>query len=588
MVALPNEILLEIVKYYPPITKFQDLDDVLEEYNIVKNTLASLCLVSKAWRDIAQPLLYRTYIKTERTDPDLDDDEYNETKIEAMEAQGIDTLTIPEEEFEYTDYRKPIALEMFVRTMIERPDLAERVECLSISNYWDENADRGFGRTNVNKALGEAMFNASLRVPPQKTPWAGRYPSEWQEDWRNELREGDEVAEVALLMVLLPNIQHLDLGTSSETYGTYVQDLWRQLLGSQSKKTVEHYGIDVEVHVDFLSQTGTPLILSRLEFFSARVDNSSYENAPSVDIVEEILTIPSLKNFYCWGLQQLWSENIRLPLAHLEQVFLDDCRISEDVLICMIKSCRQLTSPDVVYSEWNEWTEVRLSESLLIALAERKDTLKRLSLLLPSMAKQLHPELFITAPFDLRRLKNLVVLSIDYEIIFSERETGPGEDDHNNPKFPYNLPNSIEQLNIQYCLLGEDMAECASYLLEAKHKHNKLKLLQVTYESFEPETDAIREQLLSLSCVAGIYKAMGLKMKIVSEDGRFVDPHPAFEGRNIGQRSQGEVLDVSDSELGDWENIASSADHIDVCDDVDDVDGDDNGAMDEDTNKEQQ
>jgi hypothetical protein len=77
-------------------------------------------------------------------------------------------------------------------------------------------------------------------------------------------------------------------------------------------------------------------------------------------------------------------------------------------------------------------------------------------------------------------------------------------------------------------------------------------------------------------------------MKIVSEDGRFVDPHPAFEGRNIGQRSQGEVLDVSDSELGDWEDIASSADHIDVCDDVDDVDGDDNGAMDEDTNKEQQ
>lgn len=142
MAALPNEIILEIVKHFPVITKFKHPDDILEEYNLTKNTLASLCLVSKAWRDIAQPLLYRTYIKTEKTDPNIDRDEYNEAKIEALEAEGVDISTLPEEEFEYTDYRKPIPIEIFIRTMIERPDLAERVECLSISNYWDENAER--------------------------------------------------------------------------------------------------------------------------------------------------------------------------------------------------------------------------------------------------------------------------------------------------------------------------------------------------------------------------------------------------------------------------------------------------------------
>ena len=104
-------------------------------------------------------------------------------------------------------------------------------------------------------------------------------------------------------MVILPNIRFLDLGTSSETFGTYIQDLWRQLLGSQSKKEIELYGMEMEVHVDFLSQTETPLILSRLESFNARADASTYENAPNLDIVEEILTIPSLKSFYCWGLQ---------------------------------------------------------------------------------------------------------------------------------------------------------------------------------------------------------------------------------------------------------------------------------------------
>lgn len=195
------------------------------------------------------------------------------------------------------------------------------------------------------------MSNASLKVPPQKKPWPEQYPSEWQKDWRNELRKGDELAEVALLMFLLPNIQHLDLGTSSGTYGSYVHDIWRQLPGPQSKETVEHYGMDVEVNVDILSQTDKPLILSRLEFFSARVDNPSYNNAPDIDVFEDILTIPSLKNFYCWGLQQEWSQNLLLPLAHLQRVFLDDCRISQDALVRLVKSCKKLECLDVVWSE---------------------------------------------------------------------------------------------------------------------------------------------------------------------------------------------------------------------------------------------
>jgi hypothetical protein len=384
-------------------------------------------------------------------------------------------------------------------------------------------------------------------------------------------------------MFLLPNIQHLDLGTSSRTYGSYVHDIWRQLLGLQSKEIVEHDGMNGLINVDSLSQTGRPLILSHLEFFSTRVDNSTYENAPNIDVVEDILAIPSLKNFYCWGLQQDWSENLRLPLAHLQQVFLDDCRISQDALVCLIKSCKKLECLDVVWSEWSDWTEVALGAPLLIALNERKDTLKRLTLLLPCMAKQLNPGLHIYAPFDLRRLENLEVLSIDYEIMFSERETAPGEDCENSPKFPHNLPKSIEKLNIQYCLLDEDMAECASYLLGVKHKYNKLKSLQVTYESFESDTDAMKEQLLSLSCVAGIYKAFGVEMRVVSEDGQFIGPHPVFKGRHVGQRSQGERLDVSDSKLGDLKKFTSGDDYIDVCDDVDDddnVDDDDDNEID--------
>lgn len=142
------------------------------------------------------------------------------------------------------------------------------------------------------------MYDASLRVPPQTTKSTLRY-DDWQEDWRIELREGDEIAEVALLMVILPNIKHLDLGTSSETYGTYVHDLWRQLLGSQSTKKVKHFYQDLEIDVDFLSQSSEPpSILSRLECLNARVDSFLYKSAPKIHIVSPILTIPSLKSFY--------------------------------------------------------------------------------------------------------------------------------------------------------------------------------------------------------------------------------------------------------------------------------------------------
>jgi hypothetical protein len=90
-------------------------------------------------------LLYRTYIKTEKTDPGIDHDEHNKAKIEAMKVQGIDIKTIPKEEFEWTGYRKPIQFEMFIRTILERPDLGEQVECLLISNYWMrmQNGDTG-------------------------------------------------------------------------------------------------------------------------------------------------------------------------------------------------------------------------------------------------------------------------------------------------------------------------------------------------------------------------------------------------------------------------------------------------------------
>ncbi|TIA23919.1 hypothetical protein D6C80_00464 [Aureobasidium pullulans] len=535
MVNLPKEILLEVVRNYPTFTRLRHPDDVLEQYNLVKNTLASLCLVSKSWRDIAQPLLYRAYIKTEKNDPNQDEDEYDEAKIDAMEERGEDTSELTDEEMGFTGQRKPIQLEKFIRTMIERPDLAAEVECLSISNYWDEIAsiERRFGRTDVNAALGEMMVEASKR--------------------RDDLREGDEVAEVALLMFLLPNIRWLDLGTSSADYGIHVQDIWRQLLGSQSKAKVEHHGQEQEIEADFLSQTGNPAILSRLEYFSARTDSFLYKDAPTINTVSEILTIPSLKSFYGFGLQEEhWSYNVRLPLGHLKELFFNDCRVSEEVLITLVDSCEQLESLDVAFSYYTD--EISLSAWFIYALARRKETLKELTLfLLDECDSRSRRELFINAPFDLRRLANLDTLSIDYDILFQERHP-------DNVKFPHNLPESIERLNVENCRLDEDMARHAASLVATKQKYNKLKFVEFNFKTLEPVNDRERDQVSGMSLTAGVYQASGRKLSIVSDDDKVVVPHPAFDPRNRRQSDQEDGWsdmdedEDEDEEMGDNDN----------------------------------
>ncbi|KAI5238127.1 hypothetical protein E4T42_09065 [Aureobasidium subglaciale] len=369
-------------------------------------------------------------------------------------------------------------------------------------------------------------------------------------DWRNELREGDEVAEEALLMVLLPNIRWLDPGTSSPDYGCYIQDLWRQLLGSQSDIKVEQHGQEEDIKVDFLSQSGTPSSLSRLEYFSARVDELGNTS------------------FYGFGLQEEeWSHNTQPPLGHLKHLSLDECSISESVLVLLVDSLEALESLHVTFSYCTY--EISLSTWTIYALARRKETLKNLSLFLPNDSEPRdRNELFINAPFDLRLLASLETLSIDYDILFRERNSEPDHPDI--VKLPHNLPESMEQLNIRNCRLDEDMAERASHLITSKRKFSKLKSLEIHFKTFEPADDLEKDELSHLSLVVGIFEALRMKLNIFSDDDKVIVSHPMFDPSNRRIRDEEEEWsDVSDSEEGSWEDESHEDEELseDVNDD---------------------
>ncbi|KAG9661900.1 hypothetical protein KCU95_g6259, partial [Aureobasidium melanogenum] len=176
--------------------------------------------------------------------------------------------------------------------------------------------------------------------------------------------------------------------------------------------------------------------------------------------------------------------------------------------------------------------------------------------------------MFINAPWDLRQLTNLETLSIDYEIIFSEDQDAD-PDDPDNLQFPYTLPESIEQLNIEGCKLEDDMIEHAYALLRATEKFNKLRFFELNYDTLEPADDSERDQLISLTMVAGIFEAEGIRMSIVDDEDKVLLPRPFFKVEDGPPNGGGDDWsDLSGSELGFSEGASDEDNEHDIDDEM--------------------
>lgn len=239
--------------------------------------------------------------------------------------------------------------------------------------------------------------------------------------------------------------------------------------------------------------------------------------------------------------------------------------------------CKQLESLDVMYSNLTD--QVKLSVSFLMALAQRKETLKKPTLFLPDFQEndQEEYELFINAPWDLRQITNLETLSIDYEILFQE-DPYADSNDPDNVKFPDNLPDSIGQLNIERCVLDVDIAEDACYLLEARKKFSKLKSLEINYKTLEPANDFQRDQVVKLSMVAGMFKAGGIRMGVNDDDDKVLVP-PQMVKVEDGPRNgeEDDWTDMSGSELGSPESASDEDNENDNDETNEDTDDEEQG-----------
>lgn len=188
---LPNEILHTIFETFATSPKRIHTDDDDDNYYYHLDSwsdLAQLCMVCRHTRHVAEPLLYRNYSKRS-------------------------SIWHPHEH----------SLRTFITTLIERPELRQHVRSLYIG------------------AWSQQCFTCITLKKRKRMPFpSGLYSiliehvesSALGDDWREALQAGEEAAEIALLMSLVPNLEHIEFHMSDlRSPGFYVpQYFWPDLL----------------------------------------------------------------------------------------------------------------------------------------------------------------------------------------------------------------------------------------------------------------------------------------------------------------------------------------------------------------------
>ncbi|KAK6002803.1 hypothetical protein QM012_001553 [Aureobasidium pullulans] len=228
MVHFPNEIWLEVAGYLklPTDVCTRKHERASEDERVKQQTLLSSCLVSKQLRAVFQPQLYRNFVKYRRP---------------AAKARLLE----PDSEWQHRYYqqdersfravRKRTRLEKFLTTVVQRPDLAAMVEQLRIGLCSDHIALPRYLQPLYEKIPPGEVISITLVDALRSFKGFGRLHNRFRRFWEEALRDGDEGAEAALLLTLLPNLLSLRLESDTGDINIFVQELYNTILDARPK-----------------------------------------------------------------------------------------------------------------------------------------------------------------------------------------------------------------------------------------------------------------------------------------------------------------------------------------------------------------
>ncbi|KAI5203677.1 hypothetical protein E4T39_04040 [Aureobasidium subglaciale] len=402
-----TEYLNSIMDSPVPFTKWQ----------LATRTLANLCLTSKTMCSFAQPVLHRSFVN-----------DYNVFEQYADEDDS--------------DLRFPTSLEYFLRTLLERPDLAGQVRSLRLQNLQveDEELEVHDELLSPDEKLLDSFIAATYEsVVSDHQP----ENHEWQESWRSNLAVGSVNAEATLLLTLVHNLRLLDVETCTADVGRDFHSLFQQIFGNvvfEEDKNLAPDGVTNYILKNQKLLARAAPILPHLETLIMR----QAEWSDSLDLSHwlNMITMPTLKSLFVHGCDICFDEDparYNFPLQDLRNLHLENMHIGPSALSSLVEDCGQLQSLALLFPEVAD--NVDISQDFLDKLAKRSETLESLRLVIPDKYYGQFPDNL----FDLRRLTNLKSLETNQHPLLPK----PGTQDP-EPNFHDLLPSSLERLVLRW------------------------------------------------------------------------------------------------------------------------------------------
>ncbi|KAI5274725.1 hypothetical protein E4T47_02224 [Aureobasidium subglaciale] len=340
------------------------------------------------------------------------------------------------------DLRSPTSLEYFLRTLLERPDLAGQVRTLRLQNLQveDEELDVHDELSSPNEELLD-RFIAATYVSVVSDHQSENH--EWQERWRNNLAIGSVNAEVTLLLTVVHNLNLLDVETCTADVGGDLHSLFQHIFGNVAFEEDKQLASDAATNYVLRNQkllAESSPILPRLEKLIMR--QAEFSDSLDLSYYLNMITIPTLKSLFVHGCDVCFDEDparYHFPFQNLRNLHLENMNIGPSALSSLIEDCSQLRSLALLFPE--VVNNVDISQDFLDKLAKRSETLESLRLVIPDKYYGSFPDNL----FDVRRLAKLKLLEISQRPLLPKSGTHTPE-----PDFHDLIPSSVEQLILRW------------------------------------------------------------------------------------------------------------------------------------------
>ena len=347
MPYLPDELMLRILDEFtisdPRIARANGQRGCQDSVR----TLHSLCLVTRDFHRLTESYLYRAYMKPDSNHVSIIKDNY------IGSVTHTSRLTIPPNK----------SLRQFINRLIDRPDLAQHVEYISLdrwrnesSPYLDDDFQESPPTCEKAKLFNEAAAQSLVIKGVNGEAFDGTIRSRL--GWLDSLEAGNEDAEIALLLALTPNLAQLAITLPDGTAS-----------GIQRRIDRPHFSrrvLSTTLAAMATSPASSGLPLMKLEHLTVSGHKTDGGTGFELDAMSHFLQLPSLRTLRAEAAVAHHERNnacnwgVGIGQSKLTHVQLDGSLFDARALETILASCPLLETFELRFGDQDNRGEYRI------------------------------------------------------------------------------------------------------------------------------------------------------------------------------------------------------------------------------------